>query len=82
VYVIGRPGVQNQNPGLSKGGGNERPLLSESLDAAPEFIKFFVIAEKALKLRAQLQLDKMGDALIATDEELAATFRNQQGEQK
>ena len=61
----------------SKGGGNERPILSNSLDAALDFMKSFVTPETALTLRAQHERDKMDEAVITIEEELAATFRNQ-----
>jgi len=60
----------------SRDGGNERPLLSKNLDAALNFMKSFVTPEKAMTLRAQLERDKMADAVISIDKERAATFRN------
>ncbi len=49
----------------SQGGGNERPLLSKSLYAAQDFIKTFVNPKTAMTLRAQVEQDKMADAVIA-----------------
>ena len=61
----------------SKGGGNERPVLSKNLDAALDFMKSFVNPKTALTLRTQLERDKVDDAVISIDEEVATAFRTQ-----
>jgi len=61
----------------SQGGGNERPVVFENLDAAVNFMKSFMPLEKAVTLRQQIQRDKTADAVVEMEEKLAATFRNQ-----
>ena len=61
----------------SKGGSNERPLVLKDLDAAVDIIKTLVTLEQAAVLRGQLVRDRMADAVITIQEEVAATFRNQ-----
>jgi hypothetical protein len=60
------------------GGGCERPLIAQNLDMAEkEFINTLGLTpDEAAVLRAQLEQDKMADAVIRTDAEVAATFRN------
>jgi ABC-type thiamine transport system substrate-binding protein len=61
----------------SQGGGNESPVVFETLDAAMEFLKSFMPLEKAVTFLQQLDRDKRADAVVGMDEKLAATFRNQ-----
>jgi hypothetical protein len=61
------------------GGGYERPLMAKNLDLAEkELINTLgLTSEKAAELRAQLEHDRMADAVIIVDAQVAATFRNQ-----
>ena len=63
---------------LQHGGRYERPHTAKNLDMAEkEFINRLRLAsEKAAALRAQLAQDKMADAVISIEEELAEAFRN------
>ena len=61
---------------IAKGSGNERPLVLKDLGAAVDFIKTLVTLEQAAVLRGQLERDRMADAVITIQEEVAATFRN------
>ncbi len=60
------------------GGGFERPHTAKSLDIAEEEFAntLGLTPDKPATLRAQLERDKMADAVISVDEEVAATFRN------
>ena len=60
------------------GGGYERPHTAKNLGMAErEFINTLGLTpENAASLRAQLERDKMAHAVISTDAEVAATFRN------
>ena len=60
------------------GGGYERPFTAKSLDIAEgEFVnRLGLTLERATALRAQLEQDKMADAVISVDAEVAAMFRN------
>jgi hypothetical protein len=60
------------------GGGCERPLIAQNLDMAEkEFINTLRLTpEKAAALRAELARNKMADAVISVEAEVAATFRN------
>jgi len=60
------------------GGGFERPQTVKNLDMAEkEFINTLGLSsEKAAALRAQLERDKMADAVITVDAGVATTFLN------
>jgi hypothetical protein len=60
------------------GGGYERPRTAKNLDIAEgEFVNTLgLTAEQAASMRAELARDKMADAVISVDAEVAATFRN------
>ena len=60
------------------GGGFEKPQTAKDLNIAEKvFIKTLRLTpDKAAVLRAQLEQDKMADAVISVDVEVAATFRN------
>jgi hypothetical protein len=61
------------------GGGYELPHTAKNLGTAEEeFIYTLGLTpDKAAALRAQLERDKMADAVISLDAGVAATFRNQ-----
>jgi hypothetical protein len=60
------------------GDGYERPRIAKNLVIAEgEFMNTLGLTpDKAAELRAQLERDKMVDAVISIDAEVAATFRN------
>jgi hypothetical protein len=61
------------------GGGFEKPQTTKSLDmAAKEFMNTLGLTpDEPAELRARLERDKMADASISVDSEVAATFCNQ-----
>jgi hypothetical protein len=61
------------------GDGHERPQTAKNLVIAEgEFMNTLGLTpDKAAGLRAQLERDKMADAVISVDVEAASTFRNQ-----
>jgi hypothetical protein len=63
----------------SVGGGFEKPQMANNLDIAEgEFANTLGLTpERAAELRAQLEREKVADAVIGIDAEVASTFRNQ-----
>jgi len=59
------------------GGGNERPVVFDTVDDAVNFVKTFLTLEKVAAMRQELQRDKRADTVVEMGENLAGTFRNQ-----